>query len=44
MKTKANTYGDSHNPGPGNYNLNSQSIYKNSNGFTMGSKYDSNKV
>jgi hypothetical protein len=29
-------------PGPGNYNVALNSIYKNSNGFTMGAKY-SNK-
>lgn len=26
-------------PGPGNYNVSLNSIYKNSNGFTMGAKY-----
>ncbi len=29
-------------PGPGNYNVALNSVYKNSNGFTMGAKY-SNK-
>jgi len=41
VKSKTLTI-EQQNPGPGNYNVGLTSVYKNSNGFTMGAKY-SNK-
>ena len=42
-KPKVNSLGETLAPGPGNYNTNSNSVYKNPSAFTMGSKYG-NKV
>lgn len=40
-KPKVNSLGEVLAPGPGNYNLNSNGVYKNPSAFTMGAKYGS---
>ena len=43
-KPKTSSHNDILMPGPGNYELNSKAQYKNPTAFTMGAKYDSNRL
>ena len=38
-KPKTNSLGETLAPGPGNYNITTDGVYKNPSAFTMGAKY-----
>lgn len=43
-KPKTNFLGDTLQPGPGNYNVLTDGVYKNPSAFTMGAKYGTTKI